>query len=307
MEIGQLEAFVQVATLRSFSKAADALYLTQPTITARIQSIERDLGEPLFERMGRSIRLTDAGQAFLPHAQRALQSLREGRDALASLRNVEMGTLTIGTAPTIGTYVLPGILQQYAARYPGVEVSIRTGRSAEVMGLVLADEVQVGFERFLVHPEIETIPLYEDAIHLMAAADHPLAQRGHATVAEVAQESVVFFDVGASYHALSHAMFQQMGVSPRHSLEVDTLEMAKHLVLKGLGLAFLPTVAAERELHEGSLRTILIDDAEPISRRIAVIYRKRRLASRPVLALLDLLQATYGFATPNPALARPGR
>ena len=144
MEIGRLEAFVRVAQLRSFSKAADALYLTQPTVTARIQALERELGEPLFERMGRTIRLTDAGAGFLPHAQRALQSLVEGKDALVSLRDVQHGTLAIGTAPTVGTYVLPGLLERFGTRFPGVEITIRTGRSEEVMAMVLADEVQVG-------------------------------------------------------------------------------------------------------------------------------------------------------------------
>ena len=246
MEIGRLEAFIHVATLLSFSKAADALFLTQPTVTARIQALERELGEPLFERMGRTIRLTDAGRSFLPHAQRALQSIKEGTDAIASLRNVDRGTLSIGTAPTVGTYVLPSILQRYAQQYPGVEVSIRTGRSEEVMAMVLADEVQIGFERYLTHPDIETVELYEDDIYLMASADHPFATRSTVTVEDVARESVVFFDVGSSYHAISQAIFRETGVAPRHSLDVDSLEMAKRLVMRGLGLAFLPRVAVER-------------------------------------------------------------
>ena len=300
MEIGRLEAFVQVAKLLSFSRAADALYLTQPTVTARIQALERELGEALFERMGRAIRLTDAGQAFLPHAQRSLLSLVEGRDALASLRNVDHGTLAIGTAPTIGTYVLPNVLQRYAGAFPGVEISIRTGRSEEVMAMVLADEVQVGFERFLAYPDIETVSLYEDAIDLMAAGDHAVAGRGPATVEAVARESVIFFDVGSSYHAISQAVFRESGVTPRHTLDVDSLEMAKHLVLKGLGLAFLPRVAVEHELRDGALRSIEISNAEPISRQIAVIYRKRRVPSRPVLALLDLLKEIYEFEYANP-------
>ena len=125
MEIGRLQAFVHVDNLLSFSKAAEALYLTQPTVTARIQGLERELGEPLFERMGRTIRLTDAGHSFLPHAQRALQAIKEGSDAIATLRDVERGTLSIGTAPTIGTYVLPELLQRFNEQFPGVEVSIQ--------------------------------------------------------------------------------------------------------------------------------------------------------------------------------------
>ena len=301
MEIGRLEAFVRVAQLRSFSKAADALYLTQPTVTARIQALERELGEPLFERMGRTIRLTDAGAGFLPHAQRALQSLVEGKDALVSLRDVQHGTLAIGTAPTVGTYVLPGLLERFGTRFPGVEITIRTGRSEEVMAMVLADEVQVGFERYLEHPDIETVPLYEDAIHLMASADHPIAQRSQVRVEDVVRESVIFFDVGSSYHAMSHAIFRSTGVPTRHALEVDSLEMAKHLVLEGLGLAFLPIVAVQRERDERRLVTIDIEGAEPLTRQIAAIYRRNRLQSRSVIALLSLLKEVYAFDYPNPA------
>lgn len=300
MEVGRLEAFVQVASLLSFSKAADALYLTQPTVTARIQALERELGEPLFERMGRTIRLTDAGASFLPHAQRALQAIREGQDSIDSLRNVDRGSLSIGTAPTIGTYVLPGILQSYSERYPGVEVSIRTGRSAEVMAMVLADEVQVGFERYLTHPDIETIPLYDDQIYLMASATHPLARRRRVPVEEVALESVIFFDEGSSYHAMGQSIFRDTGVTPRHTLDVDSLEMAKHLVLKDLGLAFLPRVAVERELEEGAMVALEFQQAQPLIRKIALIYRRRRVPSRATLALVDLLRETYKFEYPNP-------
>lgn len=301
MEFGRLDAFVHVATLLSFSRAADALFLTQPTITARIQALEREMGEPLFERMGRTIRLTDAGKSFLPHAQRALQSVKEGRDAVSSLRNVDRGSLSIGTAPTIGTYVLPDLLQSYSERYPGVEVSIRTGRSEEVMAMVLADEVQVGFERYLTHPDIETISLYEDEIFLMASQDHPFAKRRKVSVADVARESVIFFDEGSSYHAISQGIFRDIGVAPRHTLNVDSLEMAKHLVMRDLGLAFLPRVAVEHELGDGSLVAVEIRDAEPLTRRIALIYRRRRLQSRALLALLDQLNDLYHFEYPNPA------
>ena len=311
METARLEAFVRVAMKLSFSRAAESLYVTQPTVTARIQALERQLGEPLFERMGRTTRLTDAGEVFLPHAQRALRSLEEGHDALAGLRDVSSGHLTIGTAPTVGTYVLPGILQQFSERYPEVEVSIRTGRSEEVQAMVLADEVQVGFERYLTHSDIETVPLYEDDIALMAGAGHPLAQHGPTTVADLALEPVIFFDVHSSYHAISQAIFREQGIALRQRLDVDSLEMAKHLVLRGLGLAFLPRVAVARELAAGTLVAIEIAETEPLRRRIALIYRKRRLQSRAVMALLSLLDEIYRFEYANPeapvaAASQPG-
>src|SRR5207247_9504441 len=106
-DFGQVAAFAQVASTHSFSRAAEALELTQPSITARIQTLERELGEELFERGSRGVRLTDAGTAFLPYVERLLQTLQEGRDAVGDVKNVQAGSLRLGSAPTISTYVLP--------------------------------------------------------------------------------------------------------------------------------------------------------------------------------------------------------
>src|SRR3990170_2498890 len=159
VDLGQLEAFSQVAAHNSFSRAAEALQLTQPSVTARIQALERELGEEIFERGGRGVRLTDAGLAFLPYVERILQTLQEGRDAVDEVRNVQLGSLRLGTALTISTYVLPKILHTFCQRYPGVDVVIRTGRSEQILSMLLADEAQVGLVRSLSHPEVETVHL----------------------------------------------------------------------------------------------------------------------------------------------------
>src|SRR5215212_2669798 len=185
MELGQLEAFVQVASHRSFSKAAETLFLTQPSVTARIQALEKELGEDLFERSGRAVRLTDAGATFLPYAERVLKDVLEGRDALEALRHGDFGNLRIGSALTISTYVLPKILKTFRARYPGVDVAIRTGRSDQVLEQVLNDEVQVGIVRALVHPEVETVHLYDDDVVLVTDPNHPFARAGTADIADV--------------------------------------------------------------------------------------------------------------------------
>ena len=109
----------------------------------------------------------------------------------------------------------------------------------------------------------------------------------------------IFYDERSSYHALSIGIFRDTGVAPRHTLDVDNLETAKHLVMHGLGLAFLPRVAVQRELEEGSVVQITLDGAEPVSRQIAVIYRRQRLQSRAMLALLDMLKGIYHFEYPN--------
>jgi DNA-binding transcriptional LysR family regulator len=293
MEFGQLEAFVQVAHLGSFSRAAEALFLTQPSVTARIQSLEKDLGEELFERGGRTIKLNDAGSVFLAYAERALKEVQESRDALESLRNAELGHLRIGSALTISAYVLPRLLKAFRGCYPGVAVSVRTGRSEHVMDMVLADENQVGLVRGLYHPELETVHLYDDEVVLVTHPSHEFAADGCAPIESVGRQPLIFFDKGSSYHGLIHGYFRDAGIVPAHSMELDSMEATKKMVEEGLGIAILPRVSVMRELGLGVLAEVRVTGAPPLKRPIALITRRSRRQSRPVKAFIELLQSTY--------------
>lgn len=298
MDFGQVEAFVQVAAHHSFSRAAEVLQLTQPSITARIQALERELGEELFERGGRGVRLTDAGNILLPHVEHMLQIMREARDAVDEVRHVQLGSLRLGSAITISTYVLPKILHTFRQSYPGVEVVIRTGRSEQVLNMLLADEVQVGLARSLSHPEVENIPLYDDEIVLVAPPSHPFAAAGQATIAQAATEPIVLFDRGSSYYSLIHNFFRQASVIPNVSMELDSLEATKRMVEEGLGIALVPAVTIERELEAGTLVKINLTDALPIRRPISLIYRRSRKRSRAVQAFVDTMAEIYRAKLP---------
>lgn len=293
MELGQLEALIQVAAHRSFSKAAEVLFLTQPSVTARIQALEKELGDELFERSGRSVRLTDSGAAFLPFAERVLKDVQEGRETLEALRHGEFGNLRIGSALTISTYVLPKILKNFRARYPGVDVSIRTGRSDQVLEMVLEDEVQVGIVRALVHQDVETVHLYDDEVVLVTDPGHPFARERTADIAEVGHQPLIFFDKGSSYYGLVHGFFRDAGVVPRHALELDSMEATKKMVEEGLGIAVLPRVSVERELTLGHLVEVEITGVPRIKRQIALIYRRNRRQARSVGAFIEVLQQMY--------------
>jgi DNA-binding transcriptional LysR family regulator len=295
MELGQLEAFLQVASHHSFSKAAEVLFLTQPSVTARIQSLEKELAEELFERTGRTVRLTDAGAAFLPYADRVLKDVQEGRDALEALRHGDFGSLRIGSALTISTYVLPKILKTFRARYPGVEVSIRTGRSDQVLEMLLEDEVQVGIVRALVHQDVETVHLYDDEVVLVTDPGHPFTREASADIAEVGKQPLIFFDKGSSYYGLVHGFFRDAGIVPLHAMELDSMEATKKMVEEGLGIAVLPRVSVERELKLGLLVEVEITGVPRIRRQIALIYRRNRRQARSVGAFIEVLQNMYRF------------
>jgi len=293
MDFGQIEAFTQVATYNSFSRAAEVLQLTQPSITARIQALERELGEELFERGGRGVKLTDAGRVFLPYVEHILQLLQEGRDAVEEVRNVQLGSLRLGSAITISTYVLPGILHRFCQEFPGVDVVIRTGRSEQVLNMLQSDEVQVGIIRSLSAPEIESIPLYDDEIVLVANPNHRFAQSGSATIGEAAREPIVLFDRGSSYYGMIHDVFRKAAVIPNVAMELDSLEATKRMVEQGLGIALVPQVTVAREVEQGTLAVVQLSDVAPIKRPISLVYRKNRKRSRTVQAFIDMMADAY--------------
>jgi DNA-binding transcriptional LysR family regulator len=262
-------------------------------VTARIQALEKELGDELFERSGRSVRLTDSGSAFLPYAERVLKDVQEGRDTLEALRHGEFGNLRIGSALTISTYVLPKILKNFRARYPGVDVSIRTGRSDQVLEMVLEDEVQVGIVRALVHQDVETVHLYDDEVVLVTDPGHPFARGRSADIADVGHQPLIFFDKGSSYYGLVHGFFRDAGIVPRHALELDSMEATKKMVEEGLGIAVLPRVSVERELTLGLLVEVEITGVPRIKRQIALIYRRNRRQARSVGAFIEVLQQMY--------------
>ena len=293
MDLGQLEAFVQVSNHRSFSRAAEALFLTQPSVTARIQALERDLGERLFERSGRGVRLTEVGACFFPHAERVLQALNSGRDAIDSLRNLQSGSLILASATTVSAYLLPGLLKKFRERFPRVEVSVRTGRSEQVLAMLLADDAQIGLVRAVYHQDIETKGLIEDELVLVSNAEHQVAGGDPVSIDQLGDHPFIFFDRNSSYYSLAQGLFRQHGIVPRTHMELDSMEATKMMVEEGLGLALLPRIAIERELAIGVLREIEISGMPNPTRQIALINRRHRPLGPVAQAFVEIVQEIY--------------
>ncbi len=140
MEIAHIRAFLTAADSGSFSRAAEILEVAQPSLSNRILSLEREVGQVLFERLRRGVRLTDAGRSFLPYAERVIRALDEGEMALVGFREGTSGQLAIASAPAVGTYVLPEVLKAFCQASRGISVVVRTGHSDEVVEMVLQDE-----------------------------------------------------------------------------------------------------------------------------------------------------------------------
>ncbi|OGK98965.1 MAG: hypothetical protein A3D33_01660 [Candidatus Rokubacteria bacterium RIFCSPHIGHO2_02_FULL_73_26] len=304
MEIPQIEAFLAVGTFGGFRRAADALRITQPAVSARIKALEASLGVPLFERGRGGLAPSAAGRVLRPHAEQLLRAVALARQAVHDLRPASGGALQIAAVLSICTYLLPDVLQRFQAAHPRVMITVRSGHSKEVLEMVIRGEAELGLARSLHHPAVETVSLRDDPLILVARPSEAAARARRARLEEIADRPLIFFDRGSSDWTLTHGLFRRAGLVPNVALEVETIETAKKMVERGLGLAFLPHLAVGRELRRRALVAIEIVDAEPISRSLDVIHPRQRPLSAEARALLAALRSALSEAGGPPRRRR---
>ena len=293
MEFGQIEAFAAVVKNSSFSKAAIELGITQPSLSARIIALEKELGDPMFHRLGRGVRLTDEGRTLLPYVERAMDSLRNAREALEANKNASSGQLVIGAARAVSAYVLPGILQAFRERHPGVDVAIKTGRSSQLLDLVLSEEIQVGITRAFTHPEISTTHLYNEQVVLVTNPNHRFARAGVASIYEVGRDRLIVYDKESTYFQLIDRVCREAGIVPNILMDLDSIEATKRMIERGLGISFLPHNALRRELALGTLSQVEILEGHQVQLPTAVMVKRAARYGPIVTAFLELLQDIY--------------
>jgi len=296
VEIAQVEAFLAVGTFGGFRRAADALRVTQPAISARIKALEESLGVKLFDRGRTGLALSPAGRALRPHAEQLLHAVALARQAVHDLGPSSGGAITIAAVLSICTYLLPDVLKRFQAAHPKTLITVRSGHSKEVLGMVLAGEAELGLARSLNHPEMETVSLRDDPLVLVSAPAAAMGRAGRARLEEVAAQPLILFDRGSSDWTLSHGLFRRAGLVPNVVLEVESIEAAKRMVERGIGLAFLPQLAVGQEIRRRRLLAIDIRDAEPLSRSLDVIHPRQRPLSTEAQALLKTLRAAVADA-----------
>ena len=276
MEIDQVETFLAVATFGGFHRAAEALRISQPAVSARIRALEDSLGVKLFSRSRGGLMVSEAGRTFRPHAEQLLRMAALARQAVHESQPASNTPLQIAAALSISVYFLPDVLKRFQRAHPNVIISIRPGHSKEVLDMVLNEEAEIGLARSLQHPEVETISLREDPLLLVAHPRRGPAHTQKAQLEKIATWPLIFYERGSSDWTLTHSLFRRAGLVPNVSLEVDSIETAKRMVERGLGLSFLPQLAVGREIRSRKLTTVKLLDAEPLQRSLDVIHPRRR-------------------------------
>jgi DNA-binding transcriptional LysR family regulator len=286
IQLVQVEGFLEIARRGNMRRAAEALSISQPALTARIQALEDSLGSALFRRTHSGMLLTPAGRAFLPHAERAIESLESGAAIVREVGYGVIGELALAVAPAVGAYVMPELLVRFTAVHPDVRLLLRTDHSEGIVEAVSRGEVDIGVIRELRDSRVRSQPLYEDELVLVAPPDHPYVRAGRVDVAEINHAQLILFDRTSSYYDLTNALFRSAGVVPRGVTEVDNIEAAKRMVERGLGVALLPATAVADAVAYGALREIELVGAATIRRRIVGVERVGHRSAPPFVAAM---------------------
>jgi DNA-binding transcriptional LysR family regulator len=269
MTLDQLETFVQVARTRSFSRAAILLDLAQPTLSGRIGQLEAELGVQLFVRHGHTLELSEAGRALLPFAERILGLRAEGLSMVQRIKRGGLGKLSLGANPSCSQYLMPRLIETYWHAYPSVHLDVRTALSRVLMESLLDGAIELALcSQAQIHPRARILWSYSSPLSLVAARTHPLARKGSCARADLAGHTILSTQAGPTQLGLRHIL--PVG-SDSIALQATAGEVMTQLLLRGVGITVLPTLAVWSELERGDLVEISLTDAELPPYEVALV------------------------------------
>jgi DNA-binding transcriptional LysR family regulator len=279
MDIDQLKTFLEVCRQKSFSRAAEKIHVTQPSISAQIRSLETYLGHRLLERGGGKVTLTAAGRVFEPFAENCLSRLNHMVMTLADLERLPRGALTVSANDSTALYVLPVFFSKFRRQYPRVALNIVRAERTRSLELVLDREVEFGVVSLpLKDKRLHVEVIHTDEFVLVVPPNHPLAGFETVSLKQIAQHRLLLLKQGRRRGHLDE-LFAQEKLCPRIAMELDSNELLKRLILKEMGIGFLPKINVVDEERNGSLKIIPIENVN-ISRELALISRKDQVLTR---------------------------
>jgi LysR family transcriptional regulator, low CO2-responsive transcriptional regulator len=281
----QLRVFTEVARHLSFVRAAETLHLTPPAVTMQVKELESAIELPLFDREGRKVSLTTAGEYFLVYAKRLLTTLKDADDAMARFRKLESGVLNIGMVGT-AKYFVPQLLTRFRVEHPGVELRLQVGANREqLVGLLQQGEVDLAImgrppkematraEPFAAHPHV-----------FVAPPGHPILADDHPPVEALAHHPLIVREPASGTRALMDRFFQDHRVDARIAMEMPSNETIKQAVMAGMGLSFLSLHTLGLELRCGLIELVHVADT-PIVRTWNIVHMQSKLLSPAAEAL----------------------
>ena len=278
MELTPLRYFRAIAQAGHLTRAARALGVSQPALSAMLKKLEAEVGAPLLHRTGRGVELTEAGRLFLSHAEDAVRRVESGVEAVRQLQGLERGSIRIGGGATATTYLLPPVVSAVRRRHPALRFYVREAGSSATVAAVLAGELDLGIVTLPVReasgakPDLFATPLVEDELRLIVPARHRLSGKRAFRWADLASEPVVAFEAGTAVRSLIDQASDAAGVTLSVVMELRSIESIKQMVRAGIGVGFVSRFA----LAEGEGLTCR---ERRLSRKLAIVRRSDRIPS----------------------------
>lgn len=295
MNIDNIEAFMYVVHFNSIHKAADAMFLSQPTVSARIKTLESELDSVLFERQGRGIVLTEQGKAFIPFADQIIRTLHQGKKQLKKGSKKE--EITIGANIITSQYFIPFALPLWKKENPNLRFKFISASNATLVDKLLQKQVDIAFMKDVTHSSLQNNKILDNSIRLVVYPGHPFQSQTNLQAEQLAMEPLVFFECGAFDWNQVHKIFEVSHVEPRIEFQVDHLEVAKSLIFSESCIGFLPYLCIKKELEQGTLVEVDVSHLIKIKQHIYLTYLK--LGVEPPLLMNEVLLSVQEFKKAN--------
>ncbi len=293
MDLDQLHTFLEIVRLKSFSKAAQTCYRTQPAISAQVRQLEQELNTQLFERFGSRISLTTAGRIFCQYAEQILDARRRAQDAINELEHTPRGELVIAANEATCIYVLPAVFSEYRKQFPNVQLLVERSYGSRIVEALMDNVADFGITQMPVQErKVQAVKIHSDEIKLVVPEGHPLAEKQTVTATELVGSPLLLPKYGSTRARLNEWL-ELVEDDLQISMELDSTEMVKRFVEAGLGISFLAVSNCQIELAAGRLVGLSLSP-EPMIRRLGLVYRKDKALSKAALGFIEVVLAHAG-------------
>jgi LysR family transcriptional regulator, low CO2-responsive transcriptional regulator len=287
MDFDQLETFLEVARLSSFSRAAERRFRTQPAISSQIRALEEEVGAKLLDRSGGKVAMTAPGKVFQKYAEETLEQRRVMLVTLAEMHRVPRGEIVVSANEGTCLHILPEVFAEFKRQYPSVAVNVKRLEHNKILEAIIDNSCDFGIVSMPVPDKrLTVVPIHRDELIVITPPQHPLARQKKATVAEVVEYPLLLPKVGRTRDALE-ALFHERRLKPAVSMELDSSELLKRFVAADVGVGFIPRSHVAEDLQAKALAALTLADAS-IQRELALVFRKDKALSRAALAFIDI-------------------
>lgn len=292
MDLDKLRAFATVALEGNITRAARMLRTSQPAVSKQVSELEDSLGAVLFDRLPRGVRLTEAGEALLRHAQQILAAERAAETEIAELSGMTRGRLGVGASTTIGSYLLPGIFGAFQRSYPQVRLELEIANTASVQAMAFDGRIDFGLtEGFVPTDQLSAEVIFHDEMVVIVAPGHPLLAKSKASIRDLCKVPFICRERGSGTRDVIEAAFQAQNVEIEPVMSLGSTEAVKRGVAAGLSFAVVSRLTVELEVTAGKLCVLPLPEIQ-IKRPLHLVRLKGKRESRAVSTFLKMLRDT---------------